>query len=954
MPGFKWHECPRCMFWFDCDLAPTYSKNHPTQISSSQPAVSLTSPFDPREVINNLSHPQETFTGGIDSDNVFQTGSSLIDKEPLSPVKSEQTCTWGNITSDISIHSDDKKQSSDKIAPQEDDLDLIQDKIKIDTAGKENNLVSHDYALNNEQYQCVICGKHCASKKLLRRHVLVHGLDDRSQQSEESDGHPGAKDYAGLLANTSAKTIFSRNKCTKCNKSFNTRRGLHDHDRNIHAEPSEKYKCTKCDKLFKNNNLLYNHVRYVHSEVRAFSCAICSKSFPLKQGVAVHIRTVHRTSLDCAVCGKNCSDRESLAKHTNTHKHQNIFKCLKCDKKFGALRNLEAHSHRHRNVDEFIICAKDDDRNNDDRNNYDGDLSNKDFADISETKIKLENTDNIEMHTTTFESNLSEVDTNHTNDCTESSSDYSFDVLKVKTENNAENCEGNMSPKQYTEASILKGFNTAFRCPKCSRSFPTKNQMLKHRQTHKKFHCVPCGRDFTRKVYFISHNKTYHPPARTHHCSWCSKSFVTRHQMQHHLRYVHDHRYECPTCRTKFAHVDEYEKHFETQRFCKKPKYDCCMCEQSFSVKEWLFKHYKGHRNDPEYKCRICGFQRASFKLVYRHILNIRHHAQSENMCSECGVLFSSAANLRRHMRAHSDIRPWACSICQKTFKSEANRNTHVERVHTFKDAVRNFKCSLCPAMCKYAVDLKRHMKTKHGGEFPFECHSCQFKSHHKSTYEKHVQATHPDKHPYQCVHCLAGYVLESDLRDHLIYTHSQTDLSQDWHRCIACQMKFCFKEQLEIHIRRSHTKEFKCTLCRSRYKTRQSLDKHYENKHPDGTNKVSFPCEKCLKEFAIKSERDSHMLRVHSDLRPFSCTEPGCFKTFKVAASLKSHVKVMHIGVEKPNRCIECGKCFQTSSKLKNHFRIHSGEKPFHCVECNYSCALKENLRKHMRVHNK
>ena len=54
----------------------------------------------------------------------------------------------------------------------------------------------------------------------------------------------------------------------------------------------------------------------------------------------------------------------------------------------------------------------------------------------------------------------------------------------------------------------------------------------------------------------------------------------------------------------------------------------------------------------------------------------------------------------------------------------------------------------------------------------------------------------------------------------------------------------------------------------------------------------------------------------------------------------------------KKPISCSKCGKSFMSTSKLKLHERIHTGEKPFHCSQCDYKCSRANELKRHDRAH--
>lgn len=51
---------------------------------------------------------------------------------------------------------------------------------------------------------------------------------------------------------------------------------------------------------------------------------------------------------------------------------------------------------------------------------------------------------------------------------------------------------------------------------------------------------------------------------------------------------------------------------------------------------------------------------------------------------------------------------------------------------------------------------------------------------------------------------------------------------------------------------------------------------------------------DRCGKTFARKEDLRLHIIRCHSRIKPYQCTEEGC------------------------------GKCFASSSELKRHYRLH------------------------------
>lgn len=149
-----------------------------------------------------------------------------------------------------------------------------------------------------------------------------------------------------------------------------------------------------------------------------------------------------------------------------------------------------------------------------------------------------------------------------------------------------------------------------------------------------------------------------------------------------------------------------------------------------------------------------------------------------------------------------------------------------------------------------------------------------------------------------------------------------------------------------KISIKKRSSRPTFCGHCKCSFASEEILKQHKETVHTC-VNRV-YICEYCSKKFKSSSKRRDHM-RIHTGEQPFECDH--CLQRFSFRTNLQRHKKI-HTG-EKRHVCDHCGKRFIQLVSLQGHLLVHSKGR-YLCEICGKLFSQKFFVRKHLLLTHK
>ncbi|CAL4226753.1 unnamed protein product [Meganyctiphanes norvegica] len=387
-----------------------------------------------------------------------------------------------------------------------------------------------------------------------------------------------------------------------------------------------------------------------------------------------------------------------------------------------------------------------------------------------------------------FEDELWDID----NDLVESGEDQSdSDAWEPddgnKNKNQTTQKDIKVSKRKYTKSKKSKLLG----CDICNKGFHREEDLDVHKLWHagvkKPYKCPECGKDFATKSYFEVHVTT-HTSERPYMCEICGKGFMMQSVLNRHLQtHTDDKPFECPECDFKCNQKSNLNNHMLTHS-SEKP-FKCTQCDYTCKKATLLQHHMVTHSDEKPFACERCDKRFKWTEQLKLHVMT--HTGEKPYQCTECPLKFATKDRLKYHtMGIHNDDRPFPCDECDYRAVTKSILDRHMIK-HT---GAKPFICDICGKQLRDGVSLKNH-KLIHTGERPLKCNECGKTFRQSVTLRVHMFSHTKEKNHF-CTQCGYGAPTRDKIKKHIRTVHS----SETPYECDVCGNRYKEKGNLTKH----------------------------------------------------------------------------------------------------------------------------------------------------------